>query len=384
MITLHLTRADNLRDAYLKLPASAAEIGKVLTTLDAAGTDVSAIKITEVLSNVYNLDDYIKNADIEQPGVLDKLQVLAEKLQTMDRDSCLKFEGVLNANSANGIDDVLRLTEILDSYAMLTDAHNGNSLGRYLVEHDVGGFPERIRPYLDYRVIGAEFDANCGGAFCRGGYVVRKDALPKQLAELSQTQNEKSLMMLRLHTQGNRPSARVSTNLFLPATETSMDQAKQELGIDEFAEAEIVVVDYKLPYLAQLIPQECISVEAANELALAIEEMHQTDSELLKFLSVLDLEQPDSFTAACHLAQILDDYERISVDASEYGRSVLERIGADDELLNTIDGFTDFDALGKFYMQEDGVVQTEFGLVRRVSEPFQQEQSSEMTMQQQF
>ena len=49
---------------------------------------------------------------------------------------------------------------------------------------------------------------------------------------------------------------------------------------------------------------------------------------------------------------------------------VLERIGADEELISTLDGFTDFEAMGNFYMREDGVRRTEFGLLRKLSDPF--------------
>ena len=66
----------------------------------------------------------------------------------------------------------------------------------------------------------------------------------------------------------------------------------------------------------------------------------------------------------------LDDYERVPDDPEEYGKQVLERIGADEELISTLDGFADFEALGNFYMQEDGVRRTEFGLIRRFSAPF--------------
>ena len=48
---------------------------------------------------------------------------------------------------------------------------------------------------------------------------------------------------------------------------------------------------------------------------------------------------------------------------------MLEQFGADEELISTLDGFTDFEALGNFYMQEDGVRRTDFGLVKRLSEP---------------
>lgn len=374
MITLLLTRAGEDEGVYLKLPSSPAEIGEAFAELDAISTDTSTTKITEVLSNVYNLSGYIKNTDVEAPGAVDKLGELARKLQTMSRDDCLKFEGVLDANSVNGIDDVLRLADALDDYTVLPDACAGTALGKYLVEHGVGRFPENVKPYLDYQIIGAEFYADYGGAYCRSGYAVRKDVLTAELIEPEQGQHREWLMLLRLRSKST------ATELTLPATEESMGRAKERLGIDEFAEAEIVVVDYTLPYLATRIPQDCVTVEEANELALAIKDMQQTDGELLKYLSLMEAEQPNTFTEAYHLALDLDDYERISVDADEYGHDVLRRIGADDELLDTIDGFTDFNALGKFYMQEDGVVRTEFGLVRRLSEPFSKQDIGGMRM----
>ena len=69
----------------------------------------------------------------------------------------------------------------------------------------------------------------------------------------------------------------------------------------------------------------------------------------------------------------LDDYERITEDTYEYGQTVLRRIGADDELIDTIDGYMDFERLGEDAMVEDGVRRTEFGLIRRYSCPFSEE-----------
>lgn len=79
----------------------------------------------------------------------------------------------------------------------------------------------------------------------------------------------------------------------------------------------------------------------------------------LKYLSVLSVEQPEDFPAALRLAVDLDDYERIIEGTYEYGQSVLRRIGANDELLKTIDGYMDFEKLGEDSMVEDGVRQTE-------------------------
>ena len=161
--------------------------------------------------------------------------------------------------------------------------------------------------------------------------------------------------------------------LILPATDEELDQAKAQIGVDQFTEATIVKAEFGKPYLAELIPQDCICVEDANELVLGIEEMTQRDGELLKFLAVLSVEQPETMTDALRFAMELDDYERITEGTYEYGQSVLRRHGADDELLEAMDGYMDFAKLGEDSMVEDGVRQTEFGLIRRCSSPFSEE-----------
>jgi hypothetical protein len=222
MITLLLTRAREDEGVYLKLPSSPAEIGEAFAELGAISTDTSTTKITEVLSNVYNLSGYIKNTDVEAPGAVDKLGELARKLQTMIIDDCLKFEGVLDANSVNGIEDGLRLADALDDYTVLPDACAGTALGKYLVEHGVGRFPENVRPYLDYQIIGEEFYADHGGAYCRSGYAVRKDVLPAELIERSQGTPE-WLMLLRLRSKIK------ATELTHPATRNH-GQSKGKAG----------------------------------------------------------------------------------------------------------------------------------------------------------
>jgi len=94
----------------------------------------------------------------------------------------------------------------------------------------------------------------------------------------------------------------------------------------------------------------------------------------------LEVEEPETFMDALHIAMDLDDYELISDYEREYGRESLRRIGADAEILEVIDGYTDFDQLGRDMMKEDGVRQTGYGLIRRLSAPFPPVQEIGQTM----
>ena len=100
----------------------------------------------------------------------------------------------------------------------------------------------------------------------------------------------------------------------------------------------------------------------------------------MKFCAALVVEQPSTFAEALNIAMDRDDYELIPENAEEYGKQVLRRIGADDEVIDTIDGYMDFAQLGTDSLAEDGVRRTEFGLVRRLSMPFPPEPEIEQTM----
>ena len=298
------------------------------------------------------------------------LNELAASIEQMDDRKCNIFAGALDAESINGLDDVLKLSKHLNDYVILPNISTDTELGRFLVDSGYKDFPEEVQPYLDYRAIGAEYYADNGGAYGPGGYVRRKSSLEQEPVRRD------AIITLHMAT----PTI-YNFTLDLPATEEEMEQAKHRLGVDNFVQAKIIQVEYSKPYLADLIPRDCICVEDANELALCIEEMQQRDGELLKFLSVLSVEQPETMSDALRFAINLDDYERITEGTYEYGQSVLRRHGADDELLEVMDGYMDFEKLGEDAMVEDGVRETEFGMVRRCSHPFpEQEQTQSQQM----
>lgn len=296
-----------------------------------------------------------------------KLNELAEAIEQMDDREWDIFAGALDAESINGLDDVLKISKRLGNYIILPNVKTDTELGRILVDTGYKNFPEAVQPYLDYRAIGAEYYAENGGAYGPGGYVRRKSSLEQA------PEQRDALITLYLLTPRVTETMADPYRLTLPAMDEELEQAKEQIGVDHFTEATIVKVEFGKPYLAELIPQECICVEDANELALGIEEMQQRDGELLKYLAVLSVEQMETLTDALRVAVNLDDYERITEGTYEYGQSVLRRIGADDELIDTIDGYMDFEKFGEDSMVEDGVRQTEFGLIRRCSHPFPEE-----------
>lgn len=365
MITLHLTRGKDLEGIYIRLPAPQEKIEEAIARLDVISEDTATTRILNVSSSVKNLGDYIQDTDLSQPDGLQKVAALAEKLQPLDLESCLKFEGMLDANMVQGVDDVMKLADCLDEYVLLPEVGTGSALGRYLVNQGAFECPDHLRPYLDYQAIGQEFYSNHGGAFCRGGYAVQKAELPGTL----QRRHEEIAGVISLDL---RTGSGLSHTLSLPASPESLRWAKESLDITDFAEAEIVSAHYEFPYLSVLVPSDLITVESANELASCLVTMRQADHEVEKYLAILEAEQPETFQDALKMAFERDNFERVPVDLEAYGKASLRRIGADQAVLKAIGRFMDFEGYGEEAMERDGVMRTRFAAIRRVSKPMEQ------------
>ena len=371
-ITLHLGRRYESAELHLHLPASPDEIDQRLTNLDDYAEDLSKpVELHDVDCEIVGIRQYLRMADPEREGELEKLNTLAGMIEGLDERQRNILWGALDAESINGLDDVLRVVRHLDDYVLLPNITSDVELGRFLVDTGYKDFPEAVQPYLDYRAIGVEYCADHGGAYSPGGYVKRRESSQQQSAE-----HRDALITLHLRTL----DAARKICLPLPATDEELDRAKAKIGIEHFTEATIDRIEFGRPELEELIPQDCFCVEDANELALGIEEMMQKDGELLKYLSVLSVMEPETLSDALHLAMDLDDYERVTENTFEYGEQVLRRIGADDEIIDAIENYMDFGRFGEDSMAEDGVRQTEFGLIRRISEPFPEESQGQQMM----
>lgn len=364
MIQLILGRGDSPRAVSLYLPNTSAEIEKTFAALDHISTESPTV-VAEFNSSVDGLSQYVKSVNLDNKEDFAKLNALAEKVSTMNAKESWIFSGALAANSINGIDDVLKVADHLDDYMIVPNVNTDAELGRFIATiAPINGdprFPEESWPYLDFAKIGAEYYADHGGAYTYGGYVLRTPSSQREMRK------DGAIMSLQLETSER------ACILRLPAMEEELEETKARLGIDDFAQARVECVNFLIPYLEGHIPTECVSVEDANDLALSIDEMNQHDGWLLKYLSVLEVCQPETMAEALEYANNLDDYERVPDDPEEYGRAVLRRYGADEELINVIDGYMDFAGLGEDAMSEDGVRRTEFGLVRRCCEPFPDE-----------
>lgn len=337
MIQLFMSRSGSSAIVPLQFPASQSAIAEASRQLDEASRE-GKTKIVEIKSMIANLPSYLSRLDPDSRTQLAQLNRLSSIIAQMDSHERNIYAGALDGNSINDLNDVIRVAEQVSDYILIPNINSDVTLGRYVaVAGQIQGdprFPEAAWPYLDFAKIGAEYYAEHGGAYTHAGYLLRK-----QDAEPVRENAEK----IRLELSSTQAQVSVS----LPALKEELERVKKLLGIDCFAEAAITRISFSVPNLNEYIPTTGVCVEDANELAWAIEGMQLEDRELMKYLSVLSVEQPETLQEALHYAMNLDDYEHFSDDLDAYGKAVLRRIGADDELINTIDGYMDFERMGE-------------------------------------
>lgn len=193
MLKLHLTRANDYEGVYLQLPASPAELEEVWAWMDEISSDINSTRIVGAISDVWNIGRYLKNADVNDSEQIHKLNRIGEITDNFDRDQCRMFEGALDAESINGLDDVIAIAERLDQYLFISNVTNDQELGMCLVNFGVLPFDENVYPYLDYNKIGIEYYANHGGAYTVGGYVVRRTNVEQALIDAVELQDNQEM-----------------------------------------------------------------------------------------------------------------------------------------------------------------------------------------------
>ena len=366
MILLTLSRGKGKETVRLQLPASPAEIGEAFVALDGISLDTTTTTLLDVSSNVPGVYRRLYDVNVEDSEQFQKLQKLAEYTEALSPAKATIFSGALEAERAEGLDKLLAVANRLDEYMLVNNVSSDSELGVYLVDKGITPFPERFKPYINYAHVGAEYREKHGGAYSNGSYVQKKT--PELL------EKEKFDGVFRIWLENPCP-VRVQSEtaqITLPATFEQLESARQLLGVDSLNMAKLVRAEALRPYLGEYLPLQGMDLrlEHLDEWADNLRRMEQEDGALLTYLSVLEVERPATLQEALRFSIELDDYERVPDDPEEYGKQVLEQFGADEELISTLDGFTDFEALGNFYMQEDGVRRTDFGLVKRIREPF--------------
>ncbi len=298
-----------------------------------------------------NMKKYLQNVDILDADAHDNLRQIFEDVSTMTEDEMETLAAALDAESINGLDDILLIEQSLDAYTFWPDVTTDRELGAYLVESNYVWASPDIAPYVDYAMLGASYYAAHGGAYGPKGYAQRTgivDPVFKAVIRSAETE-EPAIAFLPLHAkQVGKITGQLSVR---EVSETYVEELR--CAKPERQELE------QMPYM------EGPSLQEANSLAHKLNAMRKTDGEYLKFLAALEAEQISTFTGALAVADDLDSYTRFTGDLEDYGRDVLSRMGTPQQAIDSIEGYMDMEDFGQVMMAEDDVRKTQYGLIRK-------------------
>ena len=377
-ITIAVTAKSEPEDTehitWLYLPMAQEEIDRALQR--AGITDPADVRLR--LENTQLPDEGDVLLDMEQEGIAN-LNALAQAADELSSDDMKKLGAVVTLAKPQSAEQVKNLVENLDLFDFAPGTHSPVEYGKYMIQQS-GHFDydENLDKFYDYEGYALQRMNEEDGMFTDRGYIAYKGGVAlKEVMECGQGeqpapepwQGENRDEMLRMTLYAKN---KAGYSLVLPADEEYLSAAKSYLGVGDFAEAVIRDVRFKVPYIGELIcDTDCPSVEEYNKFAKAMEDIWQKDGALLTYAAVLDAERPDTLGRAYELLQNLENYERIVEGTYGYGQQRLqETLGLDDAAVEMLDGYMDFEKYGEECMEADGVVTTEFGLLRRLEPPF--------------
>ena len=377
-ITVAVTAKSELEDTehitWLYLPMTQEEIER---TLQRAGI-MNLADARLRLEDTQLPDEVDALLDMEQESLAD-LNALAQVADALSSDDMKKLGAVVTLAKPQTTEQIKNLLENLDLFDFAPGTHSPAEYGKYMIQQS-GHFDydENLEAFYDYEGYALQRMNAEDGMFTDRGYIAYKGGIAlKEVMECGQgeqpapepwrAENRDEILRMTLYAKN-----KAGYSLVLPADEEYLSAAKSYLGVGDFAEAVIRDVRFKVPYIGELIcDTDCPSVEEYNEFAKVMEDIWQKDGALLTYAAVLDAERPDTLGRAYELLQNLENYERIVEGTYGYGQQRLqETLGLDDKAIYELEGYMDFEKYGEECMEADGVVTTEFGLLRRLEPPF--------------
>lgn len=343
-----------------------------LSMLAAPEQEKIPLEVIDVESAIPNLKKYIL-ADKDELRI-SQLSLLAHKLSVMGFINQDKFIGALEIEQVNGMEDIQRIADSLDNYELFPDVSSEKDLGIYLVESGDVEIPQSALQYIDYSKVGYEYLVNHSCAYGNNCLIVKKN---------DTEMNHGVIFKLQVISDYYTENGASPIKIFLPESPEKLAAVAERLRLSDMNinSCRIVEISSTIADLNDLLP-ETNNITALNNLAIEIEHLSQLEGELVGLRAVLQAEIPDTVEEMLEIVYKLDDYELIdSTEPYHYGYYMLYEADHEErdlEITEEVKNFIDVAKYGKWRMEKDGVRETDFGLVRRLSEPFEPEESMNM------
>ena len=146
MMDIFISRGAQDPEVRIRFPAEPDIVWSMLRELDeyCASNDPARIVGTSCL--VPNLTQYISCVNVKDAADIRKLNELADLVDGMSTGEQHIFAGALDAESVNGLDDVLRIASNLGQYEFIEGVTSDKELGGWLVDRVCEPLMARLGP----------------------------------------------------------------------------------------------------------------------------------------------------------------------------------------------------------------------------------------------
>ena len=180
---LFLSHKGDEVEIQVRFPADPDTVWQEITRLDEYSDSPEPVVITGIDCEVRNLVKYIECADLDDAADIKRLNELVRLLEGFGQEEKQILPGVLYMAHASGLDGVLQAAGSVKDYELIPDTVSPESLGKWVADQNRQEFPESVRPYLNYAIIGTEYFDRHNGIFTPDGYVKRKENAQIQAVE---------------------------------------------------------------------------------------------------------------------------------------------------------------------------------------------------------
>jgi hypothetical protein len=325
---------------------------------------------------------------------LAELNFLAGRISALSVHDRIAFTGcAMIGNGHPTMQTLINITYNLENVHIIK-AKNDRELGKFYIDNDfVDAFnhippeyQEEVIELLDMEKVGRIRREAEGGIYLNGIYVVNDSGNQEQVYDairLPEMPEEHSyifkLQLAQASFDLDNAEPEHCVTLQLPATDKEILAALEQLGTASLDECVFYHCESPIPALEQAFSFS-EDIDKMNFLAGCIHELGDKE-ELPKFKAALEAVGCADIDQVLDLTQNLDCYdfyEMLSLE--DYGEEIIRKHG-----LETSDhafALFDFGDLGERMMHKDGLLQTNYGVIRRNEKEMVLEYSSPQLGQQ--
>ncbi len=357
---------------WMQLPATKEEAEQVRRSLERQHPSMMLPFVGAVDSRFPELEERLVGELVFQEKNLDRLNQLAERLESLNGEEEMLFRAAFRMESPYTVEQIQETLGHLDCYQLHPEIRNFEELGRYLTQAETSQLPEQLEDYIDYAGIGR----NCQGDYgylTEGGYVEkRKGPMNHEKAE-----SEKGKKTEKMEKKQGIFAVTLIRESFtdryvrftLPLPEQELAEKKRQAGFGEET-PERMEISAAVDGLLEHLPPGS-TLEELNQAAKVIEELETCSGIDWKLtLAALEAELPGTMEECCHVIREHKTYELLPfpfLEPESYAHYHLEQAG-----LSVPEGLSscfDYRRYGQEKIAEDGVTETFYGVVINREKP---------------